>query len=197
MRATKPRYGGELQPMPSRYVSNLIKKVIDLSEGDDWETAVTEWEIVDCEEDDSLRMSCICGKEHLYYLFTIENKLNGNQLFPIGSSCIKKFGRNDLDEDASIREQMFKLLHAVENNQFISLSTELFSRKLLRKLYEEGAFDSDYNDYDGFCDYDFMLKMFNKRDKSYITARQQSKIRAIIVASIRPFLQDRLSRKIR
>lgn len=182
--------------MPSRYVSNLLRKVIDLSEGDNWESAVTEWEIVDCEEDDSLSMSCICGKEHLFYLFTIENKLNGNQLFPIGSSCIKKFGRDDLDEEASVREQMFKLLHVVENNQFISLSPELFSRKLLRKLYEEGAFDSEYNDYDGFYDYEFMLKMFNKRDKSSITPKQQRKIRALIVASIRPFLQGQLSRKI-
>ena len=141
-------------------------------------------------------MSCICGKEHLFYLFTIENKLNGNQLFPIGSSCIKKFGRDDLDEEASVREQMFKLLHVVENNQFISLSPELFSRKLLRKLYEEGAFDSEYNDYDGFYDYEFMLKMFNKRDKSSIAPKQQRKIRALIVASIRPFLQGQLSRKI-
>ena len=186
-----------MQSMPSRYVSNLIKRVIDLSESDNWETAVTEWEIADCEEDDSLRESCICGKEHLYYLFTIENTLNGNKLFPIGSSCIKKFGRFDLDEEASVREQMFKLFHAVENNQFISLSPDFFSRKLLRKLYEEGAFDSYYNDYDGFCDYDFMLQMFNKRNKSSITPKQQSKIRAIIVASIRPFLRDRLNRRIR
>lgn len=182
--------------MPSRYVSNLIREVIDLSESDIWEAAVAEWEIVDCEEDDSLNESCICGKEHLYYLFTIENTLNGNKLFPIGSSCIKKFGRGDLDEEASVREQMFKLYHAVENGQFISLSPDYFSRKLLKKLYEEGAFDSDFNDYDGFKDYNFMLKMFNKRDKSSITSRQQSKIRAIIVASVRPFLKARLDRKV-
>lgn len=182
--------------MSSRYVERLIKKVIELSESNDWATAVTEWEIFDCEEDDTLSESCVCGKEHLYYLFTIRNTQNGNILFPIGSSCIKKFGRIDLYEEASIREEMFRLYHAVENNQFISLSPEFFSRKLLKTLYNEGAFDSEYNHFDGFDDYEFILKMFNKRDKSSITLKQQSKIRAIIVASIRPFLQKQLDKKI-
>lgn len=182
--------------MSSRYVTNLINRVIDLSESDIWEIAVNEWEITDCEEDGSLSKSCICGKEHLYYLFTVKNRLNGNTLFPIGSSCINKFGREDLDEEASLREQMFKLYHAVDSNQFISLSPEFFSRKLLKKLYDEGAFDNSFNGFDGYGDYEFMLKMFNKRDKSSITSRQQSKIRAIIVAYIRPFLQEQLDKKI-
>lgn len=130
------------------YTERLIKRVMELSHGNDWNTAVTEWEIADCEEDSTLSESCICGKEHLYYLFTIINTVNGNELFPIGSSCIKKFGRDDLDNEASVREKMFKLYHAVENNRFISLSPEFFSRKLLRKLLDEGAFDCEYNDYD-------------------------------------------------
>lgn len=129
-------------------------------------------------------------------MFTIINTVNGNELFPIGSSCIKKFGRDDLDNEASVREKMFKLYHAVENNQFISLSPEFFSRKLLRKLLDEGAFDCEYNDYDGFDDYEFILKMFNKQDKSSITIGQEKKIRAIIVASIRPYLQSQLAEKI-
>lgn len=79
--------------MASIYVERLIKRVIELSQSSDWDTAVAEWEIADCEEDDTLSESCVCGKEHLYYLFTIENAINGNTLFPIGSSCIKKFGR--------------------------------------------------------------------------------------------------------
>ena len=36
-------------------------------------------------------------------------------------------------------ESQFKLLHAVEEVKFLSLSVELFSRKLLLWLYEEGA----------------------------------------------------------
>lgn len=182
--------------MASIYVERLIKRVIELSQSSDWDTAVAEWEIADCEEDDTLSESCVCGKEHLYYLFTIENAINGNTLFPIGSSCIKKFGRDDLDDEAAVREKMFKLYHAVEDNHFISLSPEFFSRKLLKKLYDEGAFDCEYNGYDGYDDYEFILKMFNKRDKSSITLGQQKKNRAIIVASIRPYLRNQLARKI-
>ena len=174
--------------MASVYGERLIKRVLELSTANDWDTAVKEWEIADCEEDDTLSESCVCGKEHLYYLFTIENVVNGNTLFPIGSSCIKKFGREDLDDEVAVREKMFKLYHAVENNQFISLSPEFFSRKILKKLYEDGAFDCEYNGYDGYDDYEFILKMFNKRDKFTITINQENKIRATIVASIRPYL---------
>ena len=63
--------------MASIYVERLIKRVIELSQSSDWDTAVAEWEIADCEEDDTLSESCVCGKEHLYYLFTIENAING------------------------------------------------------------------------------------------------------------------------
>ena len=183
--------------MSSAYVARLIKRVIELSESDNWDSAVGEWEIEDCEEDSTLSESCVCGKEDLYYLFTIRNRLNGNILYPIGSSCIKKFGRDELSSEASVREKMFKLYHAVENNQFISLSTEFFSRKLLETLYSNGAFDCEYNDYDGYDDYIFMLDMFNKRDKTSITPGQQRKIRAIIVASLRPYLRSQLAKKTR
>lgn len=75
--------------MSNAYRTNLIQKVLDKSEGNTWNEAVQEWMIDDCEEDDSLESSCICGKEELRYLFTIRNVRNGNTLFPIGSSCIK------------------------------------------------------------------------------------------------------------
>ena len=125
------------------------------------------------------------------------NILNGNKLFPIGSSCIKKFNRTDFNEEISLTESMFKLLHAVEDNRYISLSSDLFSRKLLKWLYEQEAFDTQYNNFNGDEDYDFMLKMFNKRDKSSITIKQDKKIKAILLNSIKPFLQEKLSCKIR
>ena len=53
----------------SRYMENLIFRVIDESEANSWNDAVLEWEIIDCEEDDELSLSCICGKENLRYLY--------------------------------------------------------------------------------------------------------------------------------
>ena len=53
------------------------------------------------------------------------------------------------------------------------------------------------NDYDGEDDYEFMLKMFNKRDKDSISLKQDKKIKALLLNAIKPFLQDRLAEKVR
>ena len=74
--------------------------------------------------------------------------------------------------------------------------SKYFSKKLLYALYEEGAFaPNKYNRYDGTNDYQFMLDMFNKRNKSEITEQQHRKIRGLIAYSIKPFLRERLKYK--
>lgn len=179
----------------SVYRQNLIEAVLDLSEATDWDAAVEEWNIDDVEEDETLSESCVCGKEDLRYLFTIRNALNDNVLYYIGSSCIKKFGRGDLTQEVAVKEKLFKLLHAIEDNEFLELSSEFFSRHLLRYLYEIGAFaPTVYNRHDPYNDYNFMLDMFNKR---FRTDRQEKKATAIILGSIRPFLRNMLRDKIR
>lgn len=62
----------------STYRYKLLKKVIDLSEGSEWDSAVKEWEIDGVEEDEDCSSTCVCGKENLRYLFTIQNSKNGN-----------------------------------------------------------------------------------------------------------------------
>lgn len=173
----------------------LIEKVLKNSISKNWSDAVQEWDITDSEEDEYFESTCICGKENIKYLYTIENIKNGKVLYPIGSSCIKKFKRKDLNKVTSVNESLFKLLHAVRDNKFISLNSDLFSRKLLKYLYENGAFKATkYNDFNCKSDYKFMLDMFNKRSEP--TTKQQSKINAIVVNSIKPFLEDQLSSKI-
>ena len=160
----------------SIYYDNLIKTVLNNSESKEWECAVLEWEVFDCVEDEECSTICICGKEGLKYAFTIRNKYNGCLLYPIGSTCIKKFG----------------LYNAVSRGQFISLKDGLFSRKLLRKLYEDGAFSGTcYNGFNPFNDYQFLLDMFNKRE---LTNSQISKCSAIILNSIMPFIKRKLKK---
>lgn len=66
---------------------------------------------------------------------------------------------------------------AMERGERIELTSKYFSKKLLYALYEEGAFaPNKYNRYDGTNDYQFMLDMFNKRNKSEITEQQHRKI---------------------
>lgn len=176
-------------PTTEEYKENLINTVIEKSEANNWEEAVKELEIYEVEEDPDCNSYCTCGKEGLRYLFTIQNQYNGNTIFPIGSSCINKFDRSELKKEADLKEDLFKLMHAVENKKFITISSDLFSRKLLKYLYDLGAFeDNQYNHNCGYNDYKFLLKMFNKRKKN-ITENQKRKVSAIIVGSILPFLQ--------
>lgn len=179
--------------LSSLYYENLLGKVLSNSERDNsWESAVLEWEIEDWDEDPNMETSCLCGKENIRYLFSIKNKYNNNVLDPIGSSCIKKFKRSDLDTKTTIYEKLFKLYHAIEENEYIELSSELFSRNLLAHLNQEKVFDSAYNSYNGNKDYEFILKMFNKRNTP--TKNQVKKIRAIIINQIKPYLSDQLKK---
>ena len=169
---------------------------MEASVSPDWESAVHEWDIIDCEEDEDLEGICVCGKENLRYLYEIRNCRNDNILWPVGSCCIRKFGRDDLKDQATIQEQLFRLLHAIRDRKRIELTTEFFSRKLLRYLYEDNAFPpTEYNDGDGWYDYNFLLDIFNRHDE--VTERQERKVNGIIAYSLRPYLEKKLHGKIK
>lgn len=179
--------------MDNQYYKRLIQEVIRHSCSDIWDNAVLEWEIVSSEEDDEAQSICVCGKENLRYLYTIQNVKNGNILFPIGSTCIKKFGRGDLDQEIAAYEDMFRLLRAVEAGEYIELTSKFFTRRLLLYLLNNDAFEAnEYNHFNPEFDYEFLIQMFNKRNKDDITYAQQRKIRAIIVNSIIPFMKTKI-----
>lgn len=180
--------------MSTQYYENLIRTVLDNSYNKDWDLAVLEWKIIDCEENEFTYSACICGKEDIRYLYRIQNIITGNSLFPIGSTCIKKFNRTDLNETTSLYKELFKLRDEVQKNNFIKFNTQLFSRKLLKYLFDEGAFKpTKYNQMDGRNDYDFMLDMFNQRRA--LTNAQQRKVKAILLSSIKPFIMNKLKNK--
>ncbi|MFA6860309.1 MAG: hypothetical protein WCR30_02875 [Clostridia bacterium] len=178
------------------YQKNLTFAVTNLSVNKNWVDAVNEWEILDCIEDESMSSSCVCGKEKLRYLFTITNKLNGNKLYPIGSSCIKKFERVDLCEMVSIKEQLFKLLHAIKSNKYINFDANLFSRKLLKYFLDNSVFvPTIYNHSNPNNDYEFMLNMFNLRSK--LDEKQDKRVKAILLNYIKPYLEKILKNKVK
>ena len=176
----------------NKYYENLLKTVIDNSDSKIWEDCVLEWEITNCFINENCGSTCICGKIGIKYLFEIKNSLNGNTLYPIGSKCINLFKRKDLDEITRVTEDLYDLLKKIEKNNFISFNSKNFSRKLLRYLYDDGAFiPTKYNHYEGYNDYDFMLRMFNQRKPMSINERK--KIGAIICNSIRPYLYHKFN----
>ena len=168
-----------------RDIGALQKAVIEASENRFWEEAVCEWEIMDCYIDENRKSVCICGQEGLKYCFTIQNRYNGNILYPIGSSCINQFGRNDLKQIVSVYEQMFNIRTKYYRREKIVLKD--LSRRLLQFLYEEDIFrPTSYNNFNPEQDYKFLLSMFNQRTEP--SARQQAKINAIIINNIIPYI---------
>ena len=64
-----------------------------------------------------------------------------------------------------------------------------FSSKLLLYLLEQDVLDEN--------GYDFLLKMFNKRDQDCISSRQQKYIDGLIGFKVKPYLAQKLTSKIR
>lgn len=177
------------------YKSMLIQEVLDKSESDTWEEASKEWELEkayickDCSE------TCVCGKTGIKDISVLRNILNGNELNPVGNCCVKKFQNVELIEDMNNAIEMYPLIHAVENKKYIEFNRDYFSRKVLRILLEDGAFQpNQYNDNNAYADYEFLLRMFNKRNKDSIRASQHQKIKALVMNAIIPYVRKQIEK---
>lgn len=155
----------------------MIETILKNSIADTFEEAALEWDVVKCTIGDG---TCICGQKHLQYLFRIRNRKNGRELFPVGSECIKKFN-NETAIDTAVRMQELltiaeKLKSLQGNKKDIvpkGVDFSMFSRKLLKFMYNEGAFPaSKFNRNNGYNDYEFALGTFNGRYRNEAQKRK-------------------------
>ena len=165
--------------------------VLEASSSKTWDVAVSEWHVVNCYDNGDASGDCLCGHEGIRYEFTIRNSVNGNELSPIGSTCILKFENDELKNEVEGWKAAIKLLEALEERKpgvrLDGMNRELFSRRLYAFLYEGGAFQpNQFNHFDGKNDYVFMVEMFNKRTAP--TANQRKKMNAVLNKSIFPWL---------
>lgn len=77
----------------------LFDEVLKLSESKGLDDALNEWEITNNIENDT---TCVCGKKHIIDTYELTNSNNGNILYPVGSSCIKKFNNNKLNSQLKV-----------------------------------------------------------------------------------------------
>ena len=57
-----------------------------------WKQAVTEWDVIGDPEEDATRSSvCVASHTGLRDLYRVRNRINGHELFPVGSECVKTF----------------------------------------------------------------------------------------------------------
>lgn len=73
----------------------LFEVVLQHSESKHINEALNEWNITNHKRHNT---ACICGKQHIIDTYELTNKHNGNILYPIGSSCIKKFENDNLNQ---------------------------------------------------------------------------------------------------
>ncbi len=174
---------------------NLKQEVLNLSESDNWNEAVTEWELNFSSEDKNASSECVCGKENIRYLHRIKNIHNGNELKWIGSECIKKFNSTDFDTLISIEKRIFRIVGAIRKGEQILLNSYFFSRKLLEYFHAKGVFEAnEHNNNDPSKDYDFLLSMFNKGEARR-TENQERKIYVLINYYIIPYVRSITMRK--
>lgn len=172
--------------MTTESFRRLTSAVIAASVANDWAAAVLEWDVTELEEDPTGSGECVCGQQELVLLFTITDKRNGAKLYPIGSTCVQKFGRTDLNRQVALYSDLLRLRAAILNKTRITLTSDYFSRAIIEYLNDEGAFTPDQWNADG--GYAFMLNMFNKRTKNAITGPQLAKITALLNRKLIPFV---------
>jgi hypothetical protein len=90
--------------------------VLDYSEANKFDEAIFEWEMIDHLIDEKMETLCICERRHIKHLYKFANTKNGNILFPIGSTCIKKFMRGDLAKEFHSVEKEISIFIRDENN---------------------------------------------------------------------------------
>ena len=174
---------------------NLKQEVLNLSENDNWNDAVTEWELDFSSEDKNADSECVCGKKNIRYLHRIKNIHNGNELKWIGSECIKKFNRTDFDALISIEEKLFRIGDAIRTGNKVDLNGYFFSKKTIKHFYDNNVFEANqHNNNDPSKDYDFLLSMFNKGEARR-TERQERKIYVLINNYIIPYVRSITIRK--
>ena len=169
----------------------LSEIVINNSVSKNWKDAINEWYISNMNyvDDDE---TCICGKEGIKYCYEIKNIKNGNILYPIGSSCIKKFEREDLVLESEAYKVMYKIYKYYNSKGYKNYSMHaknssnenIFNRKIIEYFYDKEVFKS--NKFSEEETYSFLIDMFNK--KSDLSEKQRKKVFANIKYNIIPYV---------
>lgn len=183
----KNQHGNHLYWKPiqnsQKYTENFLLPVIYSSESNTWKSAAREWEIIGYErvENDT----CICGKEEIKDVYRIRNRLNGNELYPIGSSCVDKFESKEMTKDTDKFKKIYnkissgksKLKQSVNKGESIKFTARLFSEELINYLNKKEILSDR--------DRQFLLNMRGRRSRN---SEQQERINKIIEDFIVPYI---------
>lgn len=176
--------------MSNHNYSQLFEYILERSESDVWAVASKEWYQYDGITDESMSRSCICGQPNLKYQFTIKNKHNGKEIFPIGSECIKQFQDDTLTKSVQTWLGVQKLVEHIRSGEDIEHNSKLFTRNVMKFLYEDGAFKP--NSKNGGLSEDALYEIFLKARMSpkSVSDKQIWRAKQVLRDNIIPYCLD-------
>ena len=124
------------------YHTKLRHIVIDNSHSLIWEEAKKEWNASIQGTGDK---TCICGKKHIKYLFSLKHKENQVILQPVGSCCIKHFNEAHMNYIVRVSTWGSRLLRTgfykgktfdeiIQNHQYIEWLRNHSKKKYFQDL---------------------------------------------------------------
>ena len=126
-----------------------------MSFADNWEDARLEWDVAAFTTMDD--ETCVCGKRHIVRCYTIRNIINKHMLYPIGSECIRKFERSEMDNQARALALMERRRVAAEVAEALRVIEA--ARETERRLLEEELIDATF-----VVDYESEWEQFYERE---------------------------------
>ena len=169
------------------YVKMFQGAVMAASEAYEWESAKNEWYIAACRHVHEKEGHCICGHQALNFMYTLKNRVNGQELFPVGSSCVGLLENDDENRTAAAYRTLFRLKPAALYNGYDSLKI-LFSRGLIDLMWRLGVFvPRDDNDFDAYEDYIFLREVFSQRKEP--REGQKRKVKRLLELVVIPWLE--------
>ena len=156
---------------------NLIEIINQNSTSENFQMNSREWSVIECIDQGEDTERCICGKEGIRYCYRIYNKKTNKSLYPIGSSCIKKFNNEDMNSQMKTLTELadfkryFKevVLLAMTKNEYNPIELKWLKKPdILSNLLIMGLLNG--------WEYSFILDV---RYKKHLSNKQLSKIYTI------------------
>lgn len=161
----------------SSWARRLLGTAVDLSEGESWAQAKSEWKVLYEDDAGGPTETCVCGHEGLRYLNMVGNRITGARLYPVGSSCVERFDDDRIaEEQADARAVRVLRQHAVAGD----LDRPHYSRRAIDALHRERVIDA--------AEHALMRRLFNKGPKAQIPEHDAALLRAVVSRRVMPYL---------
>lgn len=119
-------------------VSELIQRALALSRARVWREASAEWAIIGASDREYPDGTCECGHPNIRYEYVVGNGVTGAVIDPVGSSCVQRFGNQEMRNYIREYEEMAKLRTRARTSA-TGLTGKDFSTRTLACLLDRGV----------------------------------------------------------